>query len=65
MPAPKKNQHAAKNKGYDDRINVQAVLAEKIKFKAHAKSQGKTFTDWLNGALRDQYGLEKDSDDDE
>ena len=52
-------QNASKNKGYDDRINVQAVLAEKIKFKAHAKSQGKTFTDWVNKALRDQYELER------
>ena len=62
MSAPKENQYAAKNKGYDGRLNVEAVLAEKIKFKAHAKSQGKTFTDWVNKALRDQYQKEKGSE---
>lgn len=55
-------RNAAKNKGYDDRINVEAVLAEKIKFKAHAKSQGKTFTDWVNESLREAHKQQGESD---
>ena len=65
MPAPKANQHNARHKGYDGRLNVEAVIAEKEEFKAHAKTrgEGKTLTDWVNESLRAQYKLEKDSDD--
>ena len=63
MPAPKANQYNARHKGYDGRLNVEAVIAEKEQFKAHAKSKGKTLTDWVNESLRDKYRLEKDSDD--
>ena len=55
MPAPKENQHAAKNKGYDDRLNVETVKANKEAWKLRAKSEDKTFTDWVNEACKDKH----------
>lgn len=60
MPAHKQNQYAAKNKGYDGRLNVEAVKAEKEQFKAHAKTKGLTFTDWVNKSLRAVFKKESE-----
>lgn len=61
MGASKKNQNAAKNKGYDGRLNVETVLAEKAEWKRHVKTdkaEEETLTDWVNQACKDKYDKE-------
>jgi hypothetical protein len=60
MPAPKKNQHAARGKGYDGLLNIQTVKAEKADYKAHADSEGLTLTDWVNETLREKLKRDKE-----
>tara|TARA_R110000851_G_scaffold115283_2_gene241099 strand:- start:345 stop:530 length:186 start_codon:yes stop_codon:yes gene_type:complete len=60
MAAHKKNQYAAKGKGYDGRINIETVKAEKACYKAHAQSKGLTLTDWVNETLREKLKRDKE-----
>jgi predicted HicB family RNase H-like nuclease len=59
MAAHKKNQYAAKGKGYDGFLNIQTIKAEKAAYKAHAESEGSNLTTWVNQALREQYKRDK------
>jgi len=47
----KGNTNAAKNKGYNDRLNVGCKAKDKINWKAKAKAEGEVFTDWVNKTL--------------
>jgi hypothetical protein len=62
MGAPKQNSNAAKGKGYDGRLNVETILADKEKWKRHVKTdktQEETLTDWVNQACKDKHDKEK------
>jgi hypothetical protein len=60
MAAHKKNQYAAKHKGYDAKLHIDIIESEKIDYKAYTKSKGLTLTDWVNNALRER--LERDKE---
>lgn len=51
MPAPKNNQHAAKNKGHDSALNIKCKQSDKDDWIEVAKATGNNLTDWSNQAL--------------
>jgi hypothetical protein len=59
MAAHKKNKYAAKHKGYDAKLHVEIIKAEKLAYKAHAEAEGSNLTEWVNQALREQYKKDK------
>lgn len=51
MPAPKANQYAAKNKGFDSKLNVECKESDKDAWKQAAKGKGINLTEWTNETL--------------
>ena len=51
MSDPANNQHAAKNKGYDSKLNVECKKADKDQWKEAADYVGRNLTDWTNQVL--------------
>lgn len=57
-------RNAAKNKGYNGRLNVQTVLGNKLKWQEHVisikkiKPSGYVFTDWINEAAAEKFERE-------